>query len=149
MKKIVIMACAVLLLAGCQSAAPAGKESKVCNYSVGSTKMSYKLEADNDILQKIDVVEELSSSVLDEKGLAELSDEKKALIKKLALTQLGIEDNENITISFDVNEGKVVSTISFDLTKLENFDLSKLGIGKSNKLSTALQAFKSAGIECN
>lgn len=148
MKKIVIMVCTVLLLAGCQSA-PTGKESKVCNYSVGSTKMSYKLEADNDILQKIDVVEELSKNVLDEKGLAELSDEKKALIKKLALKQLGIEDNENITISFEANEGKVISTISFDLTKLENFDLSKLGIGKSNKLSTALQAFKSAGVECN
>ncbi|MDE6475553.1 MAG: lipoprotein [Erysipelotrichaceae bacterium] len=148
MKKIVIIACTVLLLAGCQSATT-GKESKVCNYDVGGTKMSYKLEADNDVLQKIDVVEELSKSIIDEKALAELTDEKKALIKKLALTQLGIEDDENITISFEAKEGVVVSTISFDLTKLENFDLSKLGMGKSKKLSTALQAFKSAGIECN
>lgn len=152
MKKLIILLFATLLVAGCdifEESTPVGSESKSCSYLVNNDiRVTYKLESYDNIINKIDVVEELPSDVLDEEGLAKLSNEDKNLIKKVALLELGVDDSEHITISFEVKDGIVVSTLTFDLTKLTDFDLEKLGIGSSNKMSKVLEAFENAGIPC-
>ena len=149
MKRIVMIACVVLLLTGCKKST-VGKEVKTCTSNIDNDKITYRIEAEDDLIKKVDTIVEVDEDIMDSKALAELGDVEKEYFKVLLLIGLGIESNyDDVTASFDISEEKVMVTLSFDLTKMPDLELEKIGMSSSGELSTTIKDFISIGFECN
>lgn len=149
MRRIVMIACVVLLLTGCKKST-VGKEVKICTSNIDNDKITYRIEAEDDLIKKVDTIVEVDEGIMDSKALAELGDAEKEYFKVLLLIGLGIESNYNdVTASFDISEEKVMVTLSYDLTKMPDLELEKIGMSSSGKLSTTIKDFISIGFECD
>lgn len=153
MKKLMVFACAALLLAGCGSSKEkeVKKESKTCSIEEAGMGMAIKMDAEDDIIKNIEMTITMPSEVtgLDASTLSE-DDLKEA--GKAGLANIGVEEGtEGVTATFKAKGKDLEMTVGFDLKKTDAEILKQLELSedlKDTKLSDAVNGASSEGFTC-
>lgn len=151
MKKLVAFACAALLLAGCGSSSEPKKETKTCTMEESGIKMSIKMDAEDDIIKKMEMTYVFPGSMLG----GDISTLKEDDMKKMGdtvLSTLGISEGEGITAVFKAEGKDLKATLNIDLSKADASILKNQfkmeGNTKNIKLSETVKSGETDGAVC-
>ncbi len=148
MKKLLIIACMGLLVAGC-GASKVIKETKICTYNLAGIATEYKMEAENDIIKKIHIGVELPSYLFDRpSSIFELSEVDKEIIGKLVLSQMGLKEGEGISTNIDIKGKDLIAIVTFELDKIDSSVFRRIEVLKDSELSKTVEGFKDLGAKC-
>lgn len=148
MKKLLAAACALLLLAGCGGEPKT--EFKTCSLEMSGMKMDIKMDAEDDVIQTINMDLNIPGTLLGGDASV-LSDDDLKTMGDAMLTSLNVKEGEGISSEFSVNGKDLKAVVSFDLSKASTDVLSTLGISgnKENiKLSETVEQAEKSGATC-
>lgn len=148
MKKLLTAACALMLLTGCGS--DTKKETKTCSMEMAGVEMSIKMDAEDDIIQKINMDLTVSGTLIGGDASI-LSDEELNTTGNVMLSSLRIEEGEGISSKFSIDGKDLKAVVDFDLSKADADVLEALGIigNKDNiKLSETVAEVEKSGASC-
>lgn len=155
MKKLMVVLCAGLLLAGCgskkeeETGTTENRESKVCTLEQAGVKMEIGASAVDDIIDKVDVTVfvPLKASGLDESAI---TDEMKKTMEEAALKQMGVEKGEGVDIATETKDGDLAVSVSIDMNKASDATKKALNLEEAgdSKLSDFVKNAESGGATC-
>lgn len=152
MKKLMVLLCAGVLLAGCGSKKEEAKteenrESKVCTLEQAGIKMEIGASAVNDLIDKVDVTVAVPLQGVDESAI---TDELKAQMEEAALTQIGLEKGDGVDVSTDVKDGTLAVKVSLDINKASDKAKKALNLDEAaeSKLSDFVKNAEAGGATC-
>lgn len=152
MKKLMVLLCAGVLLAGCggkkeNAKTEENRESKVCTLEQSGIKMEMEASAVNDIIDMVDVTVNVPLQGVDASAI---TDELKSQIEEAALQQIGFKKGEGVDLTTDFKEDSLAVKISIDMNKASE-DAKKvlnLDSSKENKLSDFVKSAEADGATC-
>lgn len=151
MKKFLAFACAAVLLAGCGSSSEPKKETKTCTMEESGIKMAIKMDAEDDIIKKMEMSYVLPGSMLGGDA-SKLKEDDLKTMGDAVISQLGIKEGEGISAAFKAEGKDLKATINIDLTKADASILKKQfkmeGNTKNIKLSETVESGKDSGAVC-
>lgn len=155
MKKLMVLLCAGLLLAGCGSKKEEDKgtaenrESKVCTLEQSGVKMEIGASAVDDIIDKVDVTIALP---LESMGVSEsaITDEIKEQMETAALKQIGLDKGEGVDVTTDAKDGNLSVKVSVDINKASDEAKKLLNLEQAgeSKLSEFVKTAETNGATC-
>lgn len=149
MKKLMVLLCAGMLLAGCGSKKEEAKtdenrESKVCTIEQAGIKMELGASAVDDIIDKVDV-----KIIVPLQGVSEsaVTDEMKSQLEEAALKQAGLSKGDGVDVETDVNDGNLSVKVSIDINKASDEAKKALNLddAKDSKLSDFVKNAEAGG----
>lgn len=152
MKKLMVLLCAGMLLAGCGSKKEEAKtdenrESKVCTIEQAGIKMELGASAVDDIIDKVDV-----KIIVPLQGVSEsaVTDEMKSQLEEAALKQAGLKKGDGVDVETDVNDGNLSVKVSIDINKASDEAKKALNLddAKDSKLSDFVKNAEAGGASC-
>lgn len=149
MKKLLIAAFAVLVLAGCGSSSKK-EETKTCSITEEGMKMDATFTAVDDDVTKAKIAVKMDASALGA-DVSKLTDEQKKQVEDMVLSQLGVEAGKGVDVSAEINEKEIVVSIGLDLKDGDSATLKKLGFGIGEdtfKLSETVKEAEADGAVC-
>lgn len=150
MKKFLAFACAAVLLAGCGSSEPK-KETKTCSVEEVGMKMSIKMDAEDDVIKKMEMSYVFPGSMFNGDA-SKLKEDDLKTMGDAVLSQLGIKEGEGIAAVFKADGKDLKATINIDLTKADTDILKKQfkmeGNTKNIKLSETVKSGEADGATC-
>lgn len=155
MKKLMVILCAGLLLAGCGSkkeedkSTAENRESKVCTLEQSGVKMEIGASAVDDIIDKLDVtvIFPLSAMGVDE---STITDDMKAQMETAALKQIGVDKGEGIDVTTDLKDGNLSMKVAIDINKASDEAKKILNLEEAgeSKLSDFVKSAEANGASC-
>lgn len=150
MKKFLAFACAAVLLAGCGSSEPK-KETKTCTMEEAGMKMSIKMDAEDDIIKKMEMSYVLPGDMFNVDA-SQLKEEDLKTMGDAVISQLGIKEGEGISAVFKADGKDLKATINVDLSKADASILKNQfkmeGNTKNIKLSETVKSGEADGAVC-
>lgn len=150
MKKFLAFACAAVLLAGCGSSEPK-KETKTCTMEEAGMKMSIKMDAEDDIIKKMEMSYVLPGDMFNVDA-SQLKEEDLKTMGDAVISQLGIKEGEGISAVFKADGKDLKATINVDLSKADASILKNQfkmeGNTKNIKLSETVKSGEEDGAVC-
>ena len=152
MKKLMVLLCAGMLLAGCGSKKEEAKpeenrESKVCTMEQSGIKMELGASALNDIIDKVDV-----KVIVPLQGVSEsaVTDTLKAQMEEAALKQIGLSKGGGVDVETEAKDGNLSVKVTIDMNKAsaEAKKVLNLEDAKESKLSDFVKAAEATGASC-
>lgn len=152
MKKLMVLLCAGILLAGCGSKKEEAKtdenrESKVCTIEQAGIKMELGASAVDDIIDKVDV-----NIIVPLQGVSEsaITDELKAQMEEAALKQIGLSKGEGVDVETEAKDGNLSVKVSIDMNKASDEAKKVLNLenAKESKLSDFVKNAEAGGASC-
>lgn len=151
MKKFLAFACAAVLLAGCGSSSEPKKETKTCSMEEAGMKMSIKMDAEDDIIKKMEMSYVFPGSMFNGDA-SKLKEEDLKTMGDAVISQLGIKEGEGISAAFKADGKDLKATINIDLTKADTDILKNQfkmeGNTKNIKLSETVKSGEADGAVC-
>lgn len=147
MKKLILLGCVGFMLVGCKPTEIV-KESKTCTFDFYTGETSYNMQAENDIVKKVDMAVEIPSYVVDKNVVARFNEMEKEVLKDSVKRQLGLKYIES-EINFDTSGKNLVAIITLDFEKMSDEEVEKINLSKNQKLSELVENFKKMGAYCN
>lgn len=147
MKKLLLTAFAVLVLAGCGSSS--GKtETKTCSVTQSGMNMDATFTATDDKVTKASVAVKVDASALGD--MSKLTDDQKKQMEDMVVSKMGIEEGKGVTLKFDFGEKDITVTVDIDLKEGDKEMLKKLGFdgGTDFKLSDTIKDAEADGATC-
>lgn len=151
MKKLMVLLCAGLLLAGCggkeESKPEENRETKVCTLEASGINMEINASAVDDIIDKIEVAITMPLDGVDEDTI---TDEMKTQMEEAALAQYGVEKGEGVEVSTDFSDGKLTVKVGMDIANASDKTKEALGLDKAGdqKLSEFVAEAEKNGATC-
>lgn len=151
MKKFLAFACAAVLLAGCGSSSEPKKETKTCTMEEAGIKISIKMDAEDDVIKKMEMSYVIPSSLLGGDASTLKEDELKTM-GDAVLSQLGMKEGEGISAAFKADGKDLKASLNIDLAKADTSvlkDQFKMeGNTKNIKLSETVKSGEADGAVC-
>lgn len=150
MKKLLILATTIFMLAGCSGSNEPKKETKTCSMDVSGLKMDIKLDAENDIIHNLGMNITIPGSLFGG-DVSVLSENDLKLMGEQVLSQLNVKQGEGITSNFAIKDKDLSAEVVFDLKKVDQSVLENFGFnGNSDnlKLSDAVKDLEAGGATC-
>lgn len=152
MKKLLALASAVLLLAGCGSSSnEVKKETKTCSIEDSGLSMAVKMDAEDDIIKNFEFSMVLPST-LTGMDASTLSEEALNAAGEAGLSNMGLEkDAKGITTKVSAKEKDLQVTVSVDLNEIEDDVLKKMKLpveSKNSKLSEVVKDAEESEFTC-
>lgn len=153
MKKLIAVACAALLLAGCGSSSEpkeVKKESKTCSTTVSGMKADMKMNAEDDIIKTIDMSYVMPSTLLGTDASKLSEDDMKEMADSM-MAQFGAEEGQGITVKAEAAGKDLQVVMSIDLATADKTVLKALsfeGNTKNIKLSDSVKDAEKGGMTC-
>lgn len=151
MKKLIAVACAALLLAGCGSSTKeVKKESKTCSTTVSGMKADMKMNAEDDIIKTIDMSYVMPSTLLGTDASKLSEDDMKTMADSM-MAQFGAKEGQGITVKAEAAGKDLQVVMSIDLATADKTVLKALsfeGNAKNIKLSDSVKDAEKGGMTC-
>lgn len=152
MKKLMVLICAGILLAGCggkkeEAKTEENRETKVCTVEQSGIKMEMGASAVNDIIDKVDVTMYIPLQGVDESAI---TDELKAQMEEAALKQYNLNKGEGVDVVTDVKDGNLSVKVSIDMNKASDQAKKVLNLenAKDSKLTDFVKSAEASGATC-
>lgn len=152
MKKLMVLLCAGILLAGCggkkeEAKTEEKRETKVCTVEQSGIKMEMGASAVNDIIDKVDVTMYIPLQGVDESAI---TDELKAQMEEAALKQYNLNKGEGVDVVTDVKDGNLSVKVSIDMNKASDQAKKVLNLenAKDSKLTDFVKSAEASGATC-
>ena len=151
MKKLFVLFCVGVLLAGCSEKKEetteneAKRETKVCTTEMAELNMSIDMEVSGseDLMDKMIVSVSMPSEGV------EIDDAQKEQIKKSVLDQYGIKEGEGVDVDIEVNKDNIKVSMGFDLATITDDTKEAFNItSDEQKISDFVEGMELMGATC-